>query len=257
MASWTLQVGFPFLQVVEERWEGDFISFTLKQGWFLADGSGGSGEGAEKIWSIPLLFASSVAQSAKVTIMSSKTQTFKIPLGPNDWIKINAGQAALVRVAHSKDMIARLQRAITSKELPAEDRAALLLDAYCLAKANLAQVESVVLLLRAYVDEDNYTVWSAIESVLNGLRLIMEQVGGDAHHAFMRFGSRLVRNGLQRFGWDAESGHTQGLLQALVLELAEKFCMDDAEVLTEARRRFDAHWDAPAELPPEIKVYKQ
>ena len=37
--------------------------------------------------------------------MDKKTQTFTLPLSSaNDWIKINAGQFALVRVAHSLTM---------------------------------------------------------------------------------------------------------------------------------------------------------
>ena len=37
--------------------------------------------------------------------MDKKTQCFTLPLASgNDWIKINAGQFALVRVAHSLEM---------------------------------------------------------------------------------------------------------------------------------------------------------
>jgi hypothetical protein len=67
--------------------------------------------------------------------MNKKVQSFTIPLaGPKDWIKINAGQKALARVAHSHEMALRLQPALSSKTLAPVDRAALLLDAYALAK---------------------------------------------------------------------------------------------------------------------------
>ena len=45
--------------------------------------------------------------SDRAVIMDKKVQTFILPLSKtcdNDWIKINAGQYALVRVAHSPEM---------------------------------------------------------------------------------------------------------------------------------------------------------
>ena len=58
------------------------------------------------------------------------------------------------------------------------DRAALLLDAYALAKAGLAPLEAVVVILRALKEgeEADSTVWGAIAGVLGGLNLLMEQV---------------------------------------------------------------------------------
>ena len=58
-------------------------------------------------------------------------------IGDKDWLKINAGQKALVRVSHSTEMTSRLSIALTDQTLPPVDRAALLLDAYALAKAGM------------------------------------------------------------------------------------------------------------------------
>ena len=60
-------------------------------------------------------------------------------------------------------MTRRLQQAIRHKLLAPEDRAALLTDAYALAKAGVAPVSVVVDLLRAYEAEDSSTVFSAID----------------------------------------------------------------------------------------------
>ena len=57
--------------------------------------------------------------------------------GDKDWLKINAGQKALVRVSHSTEMTSRLSVALTDQTLPPVDRAALLLDSYALAKAGM------------------------------------------------------------------------------------------------------------------------
>lgn len=110
-----------------------------------------------------------------------------------------------------------------SKSLSALDRAALLLDAYALAKAKLAPIDTVVEVLRfvmhctdnrfplsfhfimcgylfvyfsvysrALVNEHTYTAWSAISVVLTALSQLMEKVGGPAYEAFKVFGKNMV-----------------------------------------------------------------
>ena len=262
MTSWTKQMGFPYLTVVNESWTADFVSVTLEQQWFLSDGSVPQGDEQKKLWSIPLLFATSSSVSSAAVIMSERQQTFKIPLSAADkndvkpWLKINAGQKALVRVAHTVEMTSRLQPVIRSQTLGPEDRAGLLLDAYALAKAGFAPLEAVVDLLRAYDGEDNYTVWSAIDGVLLGLQLLMEQIGGPAFEAFNAFAQRIVRSALHRVGWVGDAGekHTDKLMRSTVLSLVEAFCSGDEDVVIEARRRYQAHWESPAELPSEFKV---
>mmetsp|Transcript_7528 Transcript_7528/g.7752 ORF Transcript_7528/g.7752 Transcript_7528/m.7752 type:complete len:879 (+) Transcript_7528:105-2741(+) len=265
MASWTKQMGYPYLTVVSEEWSATSVTMTLEQKWFLSDGSALEGEDANKKWSIPLLFATSGSVSSSAVIMSDKRQTFTIPLAGVEanskaWVKINAEQKALVRVAHTSEMSKRLQPAIRSKVLGPEDRAALLLDAYAIIKAGNAPVETVVELLQAYDNEDNSTVWSAIHGVLGGLNMHMEQIGGPACDAFKAFAKRIVRTALAKVGWTptGEENHTMKLMRTTVLGLVESFCYSDEDVVTEARRRFAAHWDTPSELPSEFKsiVYR-
>jgi 2-keto-3-deoxy-galactonokinase len=67
-------------------------------------------------------------------MMNDKRQTFLIPVVSGDhdnWVEINAGQQALLRVAHSAEMISRLLR---QKSLPPIDHASFLLDTFALAK---------------------------------------------------------------------------------------------------------------------------
>ena len=136
--------------------------------------------------SIPILFASSNNVSDCANIMDKEVQTFKIPLdGSEDWIKINCDQKALLRVGHSPEMQKRLVPAVTSKKLNPIDRASLLLDSYALAKANKMPIESVITILKAFTDEDNSIVWSAISGVLNALNILLEEIGGDKYTSFL------------------------------------------------------------------------
>jgi puromycin-sensitive aminopeptidase len=58
MASWTNQMGYPYLKVVGEVWGEGSVEITLEQGWFLSDGSTTEAD-ASKTWRIPLLFTTS------------------------------------------------------------------------------------------------------------------------------------------------------------------------------------------------------
>lgn len=161
--------------MASEAWAADSVTVTLEQQWFLADGSSAplpeDAATGGPVWQIPLLVASSTSMSEKAVIMDQKVpspttrttityytlskdahtivpavvavvialqvQNFTIPLaGAGDWVKINTGQQALVRVAHSPEMMQRLQPALRSQALSPVDRAALLNDAYALAKVS-------------------------------------------------------------------------------------------------------------------------
>eukprot|EP00349_Pseudokeronopsis_sp_Brazil_P003492 CAMPEP_0202971974 /NCGR_PEP_ID=MMETSP1396-20130829/32169_1 /ASSEMBLY_ACC=CAM_ASM_000872 /TAXON_ID= /ORGANISM="Pseudokeronopsis sp., Strain Brazil" /LENGTH=881 /DNA_ID=CAMNT_0049701907 /DNA_START=22 /DNA_END=2667 /DNA_ORIENTATION=+ len=264
MKNWTTVTGYPFLKVVNETWSANEVQITLEQGRFLSDGSESD---TTELWRIPLLFASEDAVSSEAVIMDQKVQTFAIPLGATSagvrpWIKINAGQKALARVAHSNEMIARLQEAISRGKVAPVDRAALLLDAYALAKAGQGSLESVVDILRALENEESSIVWAAISGVLNGLYSLMESlyVNTPVFNNFVAFGKKLVVKALQKVGWEAtgSESHTDKLLRATVIGLLDTFAATDADVVAEARRRFNEHWESPSALPAEYKttVYK-
>ncbi len=259
MATWTEQMGYPYLNVVSERYvaESRSVELELEQNWFLTDGSSTPEENAAKIWSIPLIFATSQSVSDVATVMASKRQRFSIPVADeHDWVKINAGQQSMVRVSYSSAMFSRMLPAIRSKVLPPVDRAALLLDAYALAKAGLSSPENVIRALTAFENEDNSTVWTSIEMVLNGLNLIMEHVGGQSYAQFKQIARMMVKTALLRVGWDSrpEDGHVEKLLRSTVIAQLDTFCHDDEDILAEAKRRYDAHWSDPAQLSSDYKV---
>lgn len=261
MKTWTTVTGYPYLKVLEEVWSEHEVKITLEQARFLSDGSVSE---EEHVWSIPLLFSTEGSVSSEAVIFDKKVQTFVVPLGKTSgahkpWIKINAGQKALARVAHSKEMIHRLHPAIQAGLVEPVDRAALLLDNYALAKAGLTPLEDVVEILRALENEQSSIVWSAIAGVLSGFYILLEQLYGENGAVFQRyvqFGKNLVVRALKHVGWDskANESHTDKLLRATIIGLLDVFAWNDADVASEAKRRFDEHWENPAALPAEYKV---
>ena len=97
-------MGYPYLTVNNETFGTSTCELTLKQQWFLADGSVTAADFvdcAKPVWHIPLLFATSGFVSDKATVMSDEEQTFSLPMSnAADFVKINAGQKALVRVSY-------------------------------------------------------------------------------------------------------------------------------------------------------------
>ena len=227
MCTWTTVMGYPYLKVISEQWTDSEVVITLEQGRFLSDGSAGDESASAPLWSIPLLFATAGSSSQEAVIMDQKQQTFAIPVaaagagGARSWLKINAGQKALVRVAHSAEMIARLQENITA--VAPVDRAALLLDAYALAKAGLAPLETVVETLRALQEEDSSIVWGAIAGVLGGLHLLMEARstasadGAAAFKQFVAFGKRTVLKALAKVSGNCDRVQYLIMLKKLII----------------------------------------
>ena len=258
MSTWTKQMGYPYLKVVSETWTATELKVTLEQDWFLSDGTVSPDS---PVWSIPLLFATPAGASTKAQLMTTKQQEFSVPLSAaGDWVKINAGQKALVRVLHSAQMTERLKAGLKSGSVSPVDRAAVLLDSYALVKAGFAPPENVIEVLRALDNESSSIVWAAIQAVLSGLHLLLEQVSPAVFDSFKAFGTKLVLSALGKCGWDpkAGEGHTDKLLRASVLALLDTFCSTDPTVVAEAKRRFDGHFDDPSLLPADYKttVYK-
>ncbi|KAL7538749.1 hypothetical protein ACHAXR_008772 [Thalassiosira sp. AJA248-18] len=240
MASWTTQMGFPLVTVTGEKWEGNQVTLTLEQEWFLSDGSPLTGEEKAKKWCIPLLTCTSEGTQKDMIFMREKTATVTIALPSKDgWVKLNAGQDVPMRVKLTSEMIDRLGLGIKSKTLPPADRAALLTDSYALVKAGKMKPESLIKLLSNYIDEDSYIVWSGIAEILGGLDTVMSDDLVMSNN-FKNFAHKIVMGLYNKVGWEAKptDGHLGVLLRGMMIGLLSTFCYDDSAVAAEASRRF-------------------
>jgi len=261
MKSWTEQMGYPVVEVVQEEWSADKVVLSLKQGWFLQDGSGFE---EEKTWQIPLLIGSKgVPATPTDKIMAEKTYTVEVQLDSNiteaeQWVKLNYGQSIPMRVKYTQPMLQKLSAAVSRKELPVADRIGLLLDTYALVKAGMLSAADLMLLLKSYTGEDDASVWDALGSTLLGLEKTLID---DAflHEKLTAFASRLLLPAVEKVGWEAQpnDGHLTKLLRATLIALLARFAATDPAVIAEARRRYDI-WlvnpDNAANLPADYKV---
>jgi puromycin-sensitive aminopeptidase len=261
MASWTEQMGFPLLKVVKEDWQDDKVVLELEQSWFLADGSDIPADGKDKLWTIPILTCSSAGTQEDMVLMREKTATVTVPLqSKSDWVKLNAGQEVPMRVQYSDEMLARLAKAVETKEMkrPA-DRVGVIVDAYALVKANqIMSPEALLKLLAGYKDEDDCVVWQGLADVLGGLESVLSEDEKMSSN-YSSFARKLVLPLVDKIGWEAkpEDAHLTSILRGIMVSLLCDFCSDDDNVKQEAKKRCEAFLEDPSNvsvLPSDIKV---
>jgi len=258
MASWTEQMGFPLLKVIDETWDEHQVTLKVAQSWFLSDGSEIPGEEAKK-WCIPVITCTSNGIQPDITFLREDTATIVIPLnGPEGWVKLNAGQDVPMRVSYTSCMLKRMAIGIKTRTLGVSDRAGLLGDAYALVKAGGMKPEDLIILLSHYSGETDAVVWGAISGVLSGLTMIMsdDQVMNDLFRSFAR---KLVKNLTMIVSWEAapSDGHLTALLRATMVNLLSIFCYDDPDVALEASTRFKKFLENPSDvtaLPSDLKT---
>jgi len=258
MASWTEQMGFPLIRVTDESWEDDHVTLKIEQSWFLLDGGALSEEEDKKKWTIPLITCTEAGYQEDIIFIREKTATVVIPLkSKSDWVKLNAGQEVVLRVLPTDTMIERLSDAIKKKTLSVCDRGGLVTDAYALVKAGHMKPETLIKLLSSYIDEDSYIVWQGLADALTGLHTVLQE-DEEICKKLVRFARKLVLKLVSISGWDSkeDDGHLTVLLRGTAMSLASLFCYEEEDIVTEARKRFEAFMSNPDDasvLPSDMK----
>jgi puromycin-sensitive aminopeptidase len=281
MASWTEQMGFPLIRVLEAFWSDDKVVLTCEQSWFLADGSEPPADVAGTLWTIPILTCTAAGTQADITMMREKRVKVTIPLPSGmdgAWIKLNAGQEVPMRVQYTPSLLARFSsQAIPKKQLSPADRVGLISDAYALVKANRMKPEDLIILLASFKGEENCVVWQGLSDALCGLETILSDDEVMYPH-FCKFAQSLVLPLVDLVGWDdvknnstdgndATTSKTAGatepedhmgpILRGIMISLLSTFCYDDAAVVQEAKSRCQSFLEDPvanaASLPTDMK----
>lgn len=258
MSSWTLQMGFPLLRVVNENWTDQHVTIEIEQEWFLADGSPLDEEEKAKMWTIPIMTCTDTGPQTEMTLMREKSASITVPIenGDKSWVKLNAGQEVPMRVLPSLTMLKRYGQNINT--MKPMDRAGLINDSYALVKAGHLAPENLIQLLGSFKNETEYVVWEGLASVLSGLDTVMSD---DEYlsREFRVFGKKLVVEIMNKVGWEPQEtdGHLTTLLRGLIIGLLSSFAYDDASVVQEASKRFHAfrenHSDIMS-LPSDIRT---
>ncbi|KAH7980868.1 hypothetical protein HPB49_019741 [Dermacentor silvarum] len=250
MNTWVKQKGYPVISVTSCQ-DGDSRVMMLTQEKFNADGKA-TKDGS--LWMVPISITTSSApntimkqflleHSSSVLILDGVTSA--------DWVKINVGTVGCYRAMYGPQMLSQLIPAVESKTLPPLDRLGLQSDLFALVQSGHKSTVDMLRLMKAYVEEDNYTVWNSINSCLGKLNQLLSHT--DIQPLLHLYGRRLLASIFSKLGWDPkpDESHLATLLRSTVIDRLARF--KDPDVLAEARKRLDAHIAGKAIIPADIR----
>ncbi|PVD38990.1 hypothetical protein C0Q70_01615 [Pomacea canaliculata] len=257
MSTWTSQMGFPVLkarclqQYVSQKQEGRSRTLTVEQEKFCADGKQ-AGEGY--LWLLPVTVstASKPDVPVKTILLDCSSSTITLDdISPDEWIKVNAGTVGVYRVQYSAEMLEQLIPAIRDKSLPPKDRLGLQNDLYALARAGRASAVDVLKVTEAFVNEDNYTVWSDLSMNLSSVAQLLQYT--DVYPQFKAYVIKLFSSVAASVGWDSQpgEGHLVSMLRDIVLTRMGRY--GDKATVAEAEKRFLAHASGEQVLPADLR----
>ncbi|CAF3150598.1 unnamed protein product [Rotaria sp. Silwood2] len=221
MSSWTLQIGYPFVTVIEEQQPNQTRIIKLNQQRFIADGSA---DDENLQWKIPItIFTKSNPKViAKQILMDQPEITIILDnISENDWIKLNYNSIGLYRVKYESKTLACLSEPIANKKLSPQDRLMIQDDVAALCNADHQSFVDYLKLLLSYKDEDNFTVWKSIASTMGGLSSLIEYTG--YYDLFNKYRLNFFSSIQEKLGWNEKENENPlvAMLRPMILSIMD------------------------------------
>ncbi len=252
MDTWTGQMGYPLIRVSSRPTEGG-TDVTLAQRRFLYDNLMGASEDPA-LWHAPVGLLTSDASAPVDVLLTEREATVRLPTqaaAEGGWLKANPGQTGFLRVDYDPEEWERLRAAVANGQLPAIDRLGLQDDAYALVRAGIAPASLFLALADSYRDEEDATVWGDLAANLRSLeRMLYDSTSLPQYRSYA---AGVFDRIVGKVGWDPQpgEGHLDALRRIIVLGSAGHYGV--ADVLDEARVRFQGVLDDPGSLHPDLR----
>jgi len=218
-----------------------------------------SADSSSYLWHVPMTImteADANRDNKETTkfILDQRSMEIRLPnVDANHWIKLNPGFSCFYRVRYSQSDLEKLMAAINNNALTNPiDRLNILNDIFSLIAAGRANTVDGLRLLQAFKNEESYVVWNSINSAINDLNILLAD---DPYYCdFQRFVLDLFSVIKTKVSWEVVDGedHFATLLRTIVLTRLGKF--GDAEVRSEAKRRFDQHVAGTNLIHPDLRT---
>ena len=251
MSSWTKQMGYPLVTVLEQKIEGNKRILKLKQHRFLSDGGK---DPLESIWQIPIEISTASGGLNKIFMTKSEEEFVLDEVAENDWIKLNAGTSGFYRVKYTTEMFNSLLSAVKSKQLPILDRFGMANDLHGLFTSGEITAVEFLEFFKAFSNENEYIVWKAIDQ---GLGTISNIINHSNDVKLQNSYKQLVISVLQKISKSlglnpVPNEDTQiGLLRELIQSRLSK--CNDLETVQHAIKQFENHVETGVELTPDLR----
>lgn len=240
--DFTLQPGVPLIRASSSCVAGN-TQVKLSQGEYTIDRK----DKQPLHWRVPVSLRVGSGEAVH-TLVDGDTQ-IQLP-GCSGPLLVNAGQKGYYRTLYAPAQFKALSTGFD--KLPVVDQLGVMMDTSALAAAGL-QPDADLLDLTAKVAADAPTdLWDMVAGTLNGIDSMFD---GDAARqaAFRGYARSRLSPVLQSLGWEgqeSDSAQTKELRSSLISTLA---ALDDAQVIAEAQRRFDAFLAKPDSLSPDLR----
>jgi aminopeptidase N len=252
-ASFTEQDGVP-LVVAETECRGRAQHLTLRQERFAIvptrsfAGGGGDASPPPLRWQLPVTAGPVAGRGRRFNILLDGSADLAAGRC-GEPIKVNLGDIGYYRTEYGPHDRAALVKSLSA--MTPEDRVNFLADSWALVKAGRVEVSSYLDLIGRIAPNDQRAVWEQVIGALAHLnRLARDRTERADLQSYAR---RILRPVFDRLGW----GGTQGadddevLLRArLIRTLGE---LGDADILAEAKHRFESFLGDPAALAPALR----
>ena len=241
MSTWTQQKGFPLIKVLSEQSNGTSQVIKVTQEKFSITGNVNSEEKNAK-WFVPISFITSnspVEPVKSILLTEYSTQITIDGVSQSDWIKLNPGSFGFYRVQYPSETLRSFRDAIKLKVLPFADRLSILSDLFALVLAGKSSTIDLLDLLPSFTDEDDYTVWSTIETIMDKLSQLI--ASSDLEKNWHKWASKLVLAIHEKLGWDEKASESPDdkLLRSLVIRQLAEF--GESSVRAKCRQMFKGH----------------
>ena len=175
MSTWTLQMGFPMIDVSIKDSTENSVTLNLAQCKYTASSSCSN---IDFLWSVPISIEtySSRNESVKVhqILFESKKSTFTLEgVEKDDLIKFNPDFSGFYRVNYEKQMLDKLLLAVKDKKLNYIDRLNIINDVFSIAKTGKISLANYLVALKVYRDETKYPVWNEIITKLREIKFLV------------------------------------------------------------------------------------
>lgn len=246
--DFTLQPGVPLIRVQSAVCKAGNTTVTLTQDEFTKDRDGKK----PLRWRVPVIAQTVGSSKLARALVENGKATMQVPgCGP---LLVNAGQSGYYRTLYAPAMAGQL--AASFAQLPAIDQLGVLSDSQSLGMAGLQDPASFLDLVKATPLSADPQVWGKIAGALAGLHEQYADGSADKsarQRAFDAWAVARLAPVLAQTGWQARAGEAATVATLRSQLISTLSALDDAAVIAEARRRYDARNSDPAALPAPLR----
>jgi aminopeptidase N len=240
--DWTGQPGYPLVTATAQCDASGNRSVTLAQKRFLLEGE----DPGQSHWRVPMRVRAGMAAVPQPLLLAEDGQ--RVEAGRCDQpLSLTPDAIGFYRVAYDDKTLETDRLAFPS--LPSGDRIALLDDQWALVQAGQQKLDRYLGLASAMGADLNDRAWSQIIETLRQIENY--ERGTTGHNAFTAYARSILKPVAAVLGWDPRPDETAPLLhlrRQVIRQLGE---WGEADIVAEAKRRFDTYLADPASLGPD------